>query len=151
MAQGKKMSDAGGLLQQALEKDPKNGVAHSQQAKIFFSMHETGKAREAIELALEIQPYQPDFLYVEGVIAESEGNENEALAAFEEVAQINPREADAYFEMGGIFMKRKGRERALAAFRKGAGLAAGYSGYKGALGVVRVTVKTREENVQRGQ
>src|SRR5260370_6025450 len=93
LARQNKLSDALDILQQALEKDPKNGFAYSQQAKIFFSMHDFDKAREAIGRALAIQPYQPDFLYVEGVIAESEGKDDEALAAFEEVAQINPKEA----------------------------------------------------------
>jgi tetratricopeptide (TPR) repeat protein len=146
LARQNKFSDALDILQQALEKDPKNGFAYSQQAKIFFSMHETGKVREAIERALAIQPYQPDFLYVEGVIAESEGKDDEALAAFEEVAQINPREADAYFEMGRIFRKRKDRERALAAFRKAAELAPDDPDYKRALSEVIVSEGMKKRN-----
>ncbi len=146
LARRNKFSEALDFLKQALEKDPKNGFAYSQQAKICFSMHETGKAREAIERALEIQPYQPDFLYVEGVIAESEGKDDEALAAFEEVAQINPKESDAYFEMGRIFMKREDRERALAAFRKAAELAPDDPDYKRALGEVIVPKKMKKKN-----
>ena len=146
LARRNKFGDALDILQQALEKDPKNGFAYSQQAKIFFSMHETDKAREAIKRALEIQPYQPDFLYVEGVIAESEGKDDEALAAFEEVGQINPKEADAYFEIGRIFMKRKDRERALAAFRKAAELAPDDPDYKRALSEVVVPEGMKKKN-----
>jgi Flp pilus assembly protein TadD len=141
LARRDKLSEALDLLRQALEKDPKNGFAYSQQAKIFFSVHDFEKASETIGRALAIQPYQPDFLYVEGVIAESEGKDDEALAAFEEVAQINPREADAYFEIGRIFMKRKDRERALAAFRKASELAPDDPDYKRALGEVVVPKK----------
>jgi tetratricopeptide (TPR) repeat protein len=146
LARRNQFSEALDLLQQALEKDPKNGFAYSQQAKIFFSVHEANKAREAIQRALAIQPYQPDFLYVEGVIAESEGKEDEALAAFEEVAQINPKEADAYFEMGRIFMKREDRQRALAAFRKAAELAPDDADYKRALAEVIVPEKMKKKN-----
>src|SRR5262249_30420618 len=52
------------LLQQAIEKDPNNGFAYSQQAKILFSMRQPDQARESINRALVVQPYQPDFLYV---------------------------------------------------------------------------------------
>lgn len=133
LARQNRFTEALNLLQQALDKDPQNGFAYSQQAKIFFSMHETDKAKEAIARALAIQPYQPDFLYVEGVIAESKAQDEEALTAFEQVTQINPKEADAYFEMGRIFAKRKDRARALAAFRKASQLEPDDPDYKQAL------------------
>jgi tetratricopeptide (TPR) repeat protein len=110
------------LLQQALDKDPKNGFAYSQQAKIFFSMHDGPRARKAIDQALALQPYQPDFLYVAGVLAESDSKVDEALAFFEKVTQINPREADAYFEIGKIRLQQGDRRAAGAAFRQAAAL-----------------------------
>lgn len=117
-ARQNKFSEALDLLHQALEKNPQNGFAYSQQAKIFFSMHDPERAQAAISKALVLQPFQPDFLYVAGVIAENDNRQEEAIAAFEQVTEINPKEADAYFEMGRIFMKRNDRDRALAAFRE---------------------------------
>lgn len=117
-ARQNKFSEALDLLDQALEKNSQNGFAYSQQAKIFFSMHDPERAKAAISKALALQPFQPDFLYVAGVIAENDNRQEEAIAAFEQVTEINPREADAYFEMGRIFMKRNDRDRALAAFRE---------------------------------
>ena len=133
LARQNRFNEALDLLQQALEKNPENGFAYSQQAKIFFSMHDTEKAQTAIRKALAIQPYQPDFLYVDGVIAESESREEEAIAAFEKVTEINPKEADAYYEMGRIFMKRNDRSRALAAFRRASELEPHDPDYKRAL------------------
>jgi tetratricopeptide (TPR) repeat protein len=133
LARQNKFSEALDLLQQALEKNQKNGFAHSQKAKIYFSMRKPEEAREAIQQALQIQPYQPDFLYVAGVIAAQEGKQEEALAAFEKVTQINPREADAFFEIGRIWMQRKDRARALAAFRKAVELAPDDAEYKSAV------------------
>lgn len=111
------------LLRQALEKNAENGFAYSQQAKIYFSMKETTQAREAIHKALNIQPYQPDFLFVYGVIEAAEGNTDAALHAFEQVTTVNPKEADAYFEIGKIWIVKNQREKALNAFRKAAELA----------------------------
>jgi Flp pilus assembly protein TadD len=133
LARQNKFSEALDLLQQALEKNSKNGFAHSQKAKIYFSMHKPDEAREAIQQALQIQPYQPDFLYVAGVIAAQQGKQEEALAAFEKVTQINPKEADAYFEIGRIWMQRKDRTRALAAFRRASELDPAESEYKRAV------------------
>ena len=133
LARQNSFREALGLLQQALEKNPENGFAYSQQAKIFFSMHDSEKARAAISKALALQPYQPDFLYVDGVIAEGEGRDEQAIAAFEQVTEINPKEADAYYEMGRILMKRNDRVRARAAFRKAAALDPGDPDYRHAL------------------
>jgi tetratricopeptide (TPR) repeat protein len=118
LARQNKFTEALELLKQALEKNPKNGFAFSQQAKIYFSMRQVDQARAAIVQALAIQPFQPDFLYVAGMIAAQEGKQEEALAAFEKATQINPKEADAYFEIGRIWLQRNEREKALAAFRK---------------------------------
>ena len=133
LARQSKFSEALDYLQQALEKNPENAFAYSQQAKIFFSMHDTESARGAISKALSIQPYQPDFLYVVGMIGESEDRDDEAIAAFEQVTEINPKEADAYYELGRIFTKRKDRARAVAAFRKAAALDPSDPDYKRAL------------------
>lgn len=121
------------LLQQALDKDAKNGFAYSQQAKIFFSMHDAIRARQAADQALALQPFQPDFLYVAGVIAESDSRIQEALAFFEKVTQINPKEADAYFEIGKIRLQQGDRPAAQAAFRQAATLDPSDADYRRAL------------------
>jgi tetratricopeptide (TPR) repeat protein len=133
LARENKFPESLEMLEQALKRDPQNGFAYSQQAKIYFSMHELQRASDSIGKALAIQPYQPDFLYVAGVIAAQEGKQEEALAAFEKATQINPKEADAYYEIGRIRMQKKDRMRALAAFRKAVELAPDDAEYKSAL------------------
>jgi Flp pilus assembly protein TadD len=122
LARQNKFAEALELLKQALEKNPKNAFAFSQQAKIYFSMRQVEQARDAIAQALAIQPFQPDFLYVAGVIAAQEGKQEEALAAFEKATQMNPKEADAYFEIGKIRLQQGDRVAALVAFRQAVAL-----------------------------
>jgi Flp pilus assembly protein TadD len=121
------------LLRQALEKNPQNAFAYSQQAKIYFSMKEESKAREALAKARQIQPYQPDFLFVQGVIEAADGNLDAAQRSFEEVTLVNPQEADAYFEIGKLWIRRNNRQRALEAFRKAAELSPDDSDYRQAV------------------
>ena len=122
LAMQNKLAEAQELLQEALERNPGNGFAYSQQAKIYFSLQQNSQARNAIEKALQLQPYQPDFLYVLGVIEERAGNLDAAMAALRSVTLVNPREADAYFEMGKIWLLKSDRAQALSAFRKAAEL-----------------------------
>jgi tetratricopeptide (TPR) repeat protein len=122
MAIQSKLPEALGLLQQALDKNPENAFAFSQKAKILFSTGDTEGARGAIQRALSLQPFQPDFLYVDGVIAAGEKKLEEAIAAFTRVTEINPNEADAFFEIGKIRTEQGDRRGALAAFRKAAAL-----------------------------
>lgn len=122
LAQQNRFREALALLDDAIQKNPRNAFAFSQRAKIFFSTRDFDRAREAIAQALAIQPYQPDFLYVKGVIAENDGNTAEALAAFEDVTRVNPKEADAFFEIGKIHMQQGDRNAARAAFEEAAKL-----------------------------
>ena len=133
LAMHNQLSEAQDLLRQALEKNPENAFAYSQQAKIYFSMKQPQPARAAITKALQIQPYQPDFLFVRGVIEAGEGNFEAALASFNEVTLINPKEADAYYEIGKIYMQKNDRSRALAAFRKAAELSPDDADYRQAV------------------
>jgi len=122
LARQNKFLEALALLQDALEKNPQNAFAYSQKAKILFSQRDIPGARAAIQQALALQAFQPDFLYVSGVIFEREGKPEDALDVFTKVTRINPKEADAFFEIGEIRMKQGERTAALAAFRKAAAL-----------------------------
>jgi tetratricopeptide (TPR) repeat protein len=133
LARGNQFPGAIELLQQAVEKDPRNGGAYSQLAKIYYSEGEIEKAHNAVSKALEINPAHPDYLYVAGKILEKEGKLDEALAAFEKTALVNPHEADAYFEMGLIYEQRKDRARAIAAYKRAVQLAPEDPDYRRAL------------------
>jgi Flp pilus assembly protein TadD len=146
LARQNRFSEALALLNQALEKNPKNGFAYSQQAKIYFSMHRPEEARQAIQRALAVQPYQPDFLYVLGVIAAQQGKQDEALAAFEKVTQINPKEADSFFEIGKIRLQKGDREGARAAFRKASELDPSDADYKRAFAGTSAPEESRKKN-----
>jgi Flp pilus assembly protein TadD len=145
LARKNKLGDAQELVQQALQKNPKNGFAYSQKAKIYSSMRKPDEARKAIQQALAIQPYQPDFLYVAGMIAAQQGMQEEALAAFEKVTRINPKEADAFFEIGKIRLQNGDRKGARAAFRRASELDPGDSDYKRALAETSAPEETRKK------
>src|ERR1700728_3655150 len=121
------------LLNQPIAKDPPYGAAYSQLAKLYFSAGDMDKASEAISQALERDPYQPDFLYVQGKILEKQEKLDEALTVFQRTTIVNPKESDAFFEMGAIYEQRGDRTNALAAYKKAAALSPGDPDYQRAL------------------
>jgi len=121
------------LLQQAIAKDATYGAAYSQLAKLYYSAGDIEKASESISKALEHDPYQPDFLYVQGKIFEKQGKPEQALAVFERTTIVNPKESDAFFEMGAIYEQRGNKEHALAAYKKAAALSPDEPDYQRAL------------------
>jgi tetratricopeptide (TPR) repeat protein len=133
LAMQNQLSHAQDLLRQALEKNPENAFAYSQQAKIYVSLRQPQEARAAIDKAMQIQPYQPDFLFVLGVIEAGEGNLEAALSSFQAVTCVNPQEADAFFEIGKIWMQKGDRSQALTAFRRAAELSPSDADYRQAL------------------
>ena len=137
LARKNQFAQAMGLLEEALAQNSENGFAHSQKAKILFSLGDVKGAKEAISRAVELQPYQPDFLYVKGVIWESQGNLQEALGIFREVVAINPGEADAYFELGKINLKQGDRAGARENFRNAVELDPAEEEYRRALDGVK--------------
>jgi tetratricopeptide (TPR) repeat protein len=111
-----------GMLQQALATDPASGPAYSQLAKLYYSAGDLAKASDAVTHALEIDPYQPDFLYVQGKILEKEHKLEAALESFQRATLVNPKESDAFFEMGAIYLQQHDRPRALAAYKRAVAL-----------------------------
>lgn len=133
MARKNQQAAALDLLNQALAKDPENGQAYAQLAKIYYSQGKWDKAREAVERALKSNPYAPDCLYVLGRLLAQQGDLPAALRAFEQTLQVDPQESDAYYEMGMIYVKLKDRARALEALKKAVELSPDDADYRRAL------------------
>ena len=133
MARGNQLTAALGLLNQALAKDPENGKANAQLAKIYYSQGEVGKAREAVARALKTSPYQPDYLYVLGRVLEQQGDLPGALSIFEKTVEVDPGESDAYYEMGMVYLKTNDRARGLEALKRAVQLAPDDADYRAAL------------------
>ena len=133
MARRNQLVAALGLLNQALAKDPENGKANAQLAKIYYSQGEVSKAREAVARALKTTPYQPDYLYVLGRVLEQQGDLPGALSTFEKTVEVDPRESDAYYEMGMAYLKTNDRARGLEALKRAVHLAPDDADYRAAL------------------
>jgi tetratricopeptide (TPR) repeat protein len=132
MARKNQLTPALDLLQQALAEDPENGPSLALLAKINFSRGDVDKAQEEIAHALRGDPYNPDYLYVQGKILEN-ADPPAALEAFRQTVLVNPKESDAYYEMGEIYLKLGDRNRASQALRRAVQLSPEDPDYRKAL------------------
>jgi len=121
------------LLQQALDKYPDYDAAYSQLAKLYYSAGDIEKAGDAIARAIQLSPYQPDFLYVQGKVFEKQGRLEDALSDFQRAVLVDPKESDAYFEIGAIYERKNDPDRARAAYEKAIELSPGDPDYRRAL------------------
>lgn len=118
MALRNQLSGALDLCRQALQLDPQNAKAWAQAAKLYVSLGNISEAHRAITQALKSNPYQPEFLYVQGVILAREGDWRGAVNSLARTTAIDPMESDAYYQLGLVWERLGDRSRARKAFER---------------------------------
>ncbi len=86
--------DASKLFQEALERDPKNITALLGMARVLADSY-SGKAKEAADKALEIDPKLYQAHELKARIALEDDNHKDAVAEAEAALAINPKALDA--------------------------------------------------------
>lgn len=116
------------MYQKAVDLDPDFSLAHAMLSRghesLFWEGHDRteercGKAREAANRALELQPTLPEaYLALGYIYYHCDMNYERALQAFQTVTQTRPNHADAYSSIGAV-QRRQGKfENAIKNFKK---------------------------------
>ena len=79
------------IFQQLAEADPKDWQAQLNIAQIYGAKHELAKAREALNKAKALNGENLEIRYQEVKLLESEGKNNEALAALKSMLDDTQR------------------------------------------------------------
>jgi tetratricopeptide (TPR) repeat protein len=93
--------DASKLFQEALERDPKNITALFGMAQVLADSY-SGKAKEAADKALEIDPKLYQAHELKARIALEDDNHKDAVAEAEAALAINPKALDAMAILASI-------------------------------------------------
>ena len=94
-------------------------------------------AREAVDLALQYNPYRSDALYVRGRILAKQDDLEGARQALTEATLVNPLDAEALYELGQVYLALDKRPSAIEALEKAVALEPGDEGYARALALAR--------------
>src|SRR6266403_957587 len=115
-------ADAQKYFEQALEANPKFGVARLNLGISLLAQQKLEPARVALEAATQQLPKDAYAWYNLGLVYKDLGEAERGIAAFQHVTEIAPNEADAYYFTGYLYSQLKKYDEAIAAFQKGLAL-----------------------------
>lgn len=72
-------------------------------SKIYLSMRDVHRAREHIDRALQLDPYNAGRHYLLGLVLKEEKRHDQAIVAFQRVISLKPNLTDAYNMLGNVY------------------------------------------------
>jgi TolB-like protein/Tfp pilus assembly protein PilF len=77
---------------EALQKDPLNSRIHYELGALYLQLDQPGKAREALEKSLEIEPRQPNAFVKLGQVGMQSGDGVEVVRQYLKAFEVDPRD-----------------------------------------------------------
>src|SRR6266699_89858 len=115
-------ADAQKYFEQALEANPKFGVARLNLGISLLAQQKLEPARVALEAATQQLPKDAYAWYNLGLVYKDLGEAERGIAAFQHVTEIAPNEADAYYFAGYLYSQLQKYDEAIRSFQKGLAL-----------------------------
>ncbi|PYX64432.1 MAG: hypothetical protein DMG78_30605, partial [Acidobacteria bacterium] len=115
-------ADAQKYFEQALEANPKFGVARLNLGISLLAQQKLEPARVALEAATQQLPKDAYAWYNLGLVYKDLGEAERGIAAFQHVTEIAPNEADAYYFAGYLYSQLQKYDEAIMSFQKGLAL-----------------------------
>jgi tetratricopeptide (TPR) repeat protein len=112
-------------LQVRIQEDPQDLMARKELALLFLSTDQLFPAFQEAQAILEIQPDDPDGLYVQGVVRLAMGQWDQALVLFDRVLAGFPEHIHAHLFRGLALLRVGDVDRAMEAWRAGLEAAGG--------------------------
>jgi TolB-like protein/Tfp pilus assembly protein PilF len=109
-------------LQHSLALDPRLVEAHVEVARLYYMMDwDIPAAQAELKHAAELAPSdrQPNFLWLTGYIANSEGQFDQAIAAHLKARDLDPINGDNYRQLGNAYYRAGRLDEAAAALNDG--------------------------------
>lgn len=111
-------NDALNLMNEQLKKDPGNTDVLSNGVYLFLMLGEREKAKPLLTRLNLLKPSDPIAIKMTGVMAEKEGNLNEALRMYEKSFIADPDNLSTIKYLGMIYLREEMWNKAILFFRK---------------------------------
>ncbi|MCI0626059.1 MAG: tetratricopeptide repeat protein [Acidobacteria bacterium] len=108
-------------LNEILQLDPENDLAHYRRSQILFLRRDYPRALETVRSAIEKRDFEPSYYLLEAMCWERLGHDQEAAQAYERVVSLADY-ADAYLALGQIELRQGRHAEAVAHLRRAAAL-----------------------------
>src|ERR1700737_5002717 len=104
-------------FRQAVELDPKLGIARLNEGIALLNLQKVDEAKAALEDAIKQDPKNPNAWYNLGLLAKNTGDAQTAIDAFKRVTGIDPNDADTWYFLGAAYVQAKQFSQAIEAFQ----------------------------------
>lgn len=113
-----KLADARNAYLKAIEYLPNMAPAYNNLAMLELGSNgDLVKASQWAAKAVSLAPQVPQFFDTQGQIAERQGAQDQALAAYEQAARLPPPQADVLFRLAQAYQRAGRRGEALKAYQ----------------------------------
>lgn len=124
------------LWQDSAQKSPQKVRPRNNLAIALMAQGRIDEAIAQLEVALKLQPTNPDALRNLGAAYELKGGVDQAIAQYEVALQANPNNKYAHYNLGVSYNKKGLQDRAMAEFLLAVKLDPGYAEAHNNLGVI---------------
>jgi tetratricopeptide (TPR) repeat protein len=114
----KQYEAAGKLFLILLMKHPKDPVLNYAMGSLLFLEVKLDEAKKHLQRSVELQPDQTAAYYYLGLIAEGQGDNNQAMATFRDVLRRDPQYGAAWEALGRVLLSEKQYPEAQQALEK---------------------------------
>ena len=118
LAKEGRLEEAAGVLEEALEKNPRFSEAHIKLIGIYGQLRQPLKAEEHFQAAVHLEPRNPESYFNRGLVLASQEEFAEAESSFRKVLEINPQYLGARLNLGSMLEAQGKLSDAMAEYRK---------------------------------
>ena len=104
--------------QKAIDIDKNYGLAYINYGSALASQGKLAEAKQAYEIAAQLNPKSAIPVYNLGVIADRQHDYTAAIQFYQNAIALNPKSEDAYYNMGIDYVNLKKYPEAITAFKK---------------------------------
>ena len=104
---------------QAIQLDPKYGVAYTNRGSALGSKGNFDRAIADFDQAIQLDPKDADAYYSRGRAWSGKGDLDRAIADYNQAIQLNPKYGNAYVNRGSAWGNKGDLDRAIADYRPG--------------------------------
>lgn len=104
-------------FENAIALEPANPGLHTELGKLLLG-EKTEEAKAAFIKALELKPNYSDAIIQQALLAETEGNLDEAIRALDDLVKSEPFNIEALFQLGRIYYNNNRMDEAIIKFQQ---------------------------------
>lgn len=94
------------VLKEGFEKYPDDNNILTSMIQVYLDMDQTEEAMKYLNMAIQQDPTNATFYFALGTLHEKQGNEQEAIDAYEKAIELDDEYFDAFYNLGALYYNK---------------------------------------------